>query len=485
MKRLVHSGLRFVVFAVVSASLLSLWIPKAGAETPRERKFEFDYTATVKDIPAGSRRVDLWIPVPHDGPFQKISDLQIESTYPYQFHEAQYGNKVLHIALKNPQQTTLSVEMRFNTLRKEHIQERLQVAGYSAAKEERDPNMSRWLQPDRLVPIDGKVKQWAEEVVNAAGAKTDLEKARAIYNHVVATVKYDKTGQGWGRGDIYYACDARRGNCTDFHAIVIGYCRALGIPARFAIGFPLPSDRGAGQISGYHCWAEFYAKGIGWVPLDASEAAKNPSKREYFFGAHDENRVEFSIGRDLTLNPKQSAEPLNYFVYPYAEVDGKPFTSVDKSFAYRDVPAATVASSDGSEAAIEMKHDHSKSTSTSKDLIEPAELASLLKSEHKPLVLQIGVVHLYKLAHIPGSIFAGTASEAEGIASLKKEVAAVPRDREIVCYCGCCPWDQCPNTRPAFNALHEMGFTKVRLLHLPNNFTQDWVMKNYPVEKGS
>jgi transglutaminase-like putative cysteine protease len=171
-----------------------------------------------------------------------------------------------------------------------------------------------------------------------------VEKARAIYNHVVATVKYDKSGTGWGRGDIYYACDARRGNCTDFHAIFIGYCRAVGIPARFAIGFPLPADRGAGQVSGYHCWAEFYAKGIGWVPVDASEAAKNPAKREYFFGAHDENRIEFSQGRDLTLAPKQHGEPLNYFIYPYVEIDGKPSSSLEKSFAYRDLPETTATS---------------------------------------------------------------------------------------------------------------------------------------------
>ncbi len=258
-------------------------------------------------------------------------------------HTAQYGNRMLHISLANPQQSSFTVVMRFNALRREHVQERLAQAGAVKVKEPRDPDMARWLQPDRLVPIDGKIKQWALEVVNAAGAKTDLEKARAIYNHIVATVKYDKSGQGWGRGDIYYACDARRGNCTDFHAIFIGYCRALGIPARFAIGFPLPADRGAGQVSGYHCWAEFYAKGIGWVPIDASEAAKNPAKREYFFGAHDENRVEFSIGRDLLLDPKQSSEPLNYFVYPYAEVDGKSFASIDKTFAYRDA-TATAAS---------------------------------------------------------------------------------------------------------------------------------------------
>ena len=200
--------------------------------------------------------------------------------------------------------------------------------------------MSRYLQPDRLVPLDDTIRKWAREVVDAAGAKTDLEMARAIYNHVVSTVKYDKSGKGWGNGDIYYACDARRGNCTDFHAIFIGYARAVGIPARFAIGFPLPADRGAGKIAGYHCWAEFYAKGIGWVPVDASEAAKNPAKREYFFGAHDENRIEFTKGRDILLAPKQQGAPLNYFVYPYVEVDGAKYTDLETSYSYQDRPTA-------------------------------------------------------------------------------------------------------------------------------------------------
>ena len=339
MKKHACSSFYFALSLILAMTVLSGSLPQASAAVPHERKFEFEYKATIKDIPTGAQKVDLWIPVPHGSPFQSITDLQIDSPYPYQVHTAQYGNQVLHISLNNPQQSSFTVLLRFNAVRREHIQERLQPVSTAKVKEARDPNMARWLQPDRLVPIDGKIKQWALEVVNAAGAKTDLEKARAIYNHIVATVKYDKSGQGWGRGDIYYACDARRGNCTDFHAIFIGYCRALGIPARFAIGFPLPADRGAGQVSGYHCWAEFYAKGIGWVPIDASEAAKNPSRREYFFGAHDENRVEFTTGRDLLLNPKQTGEMLNYFIYPYAEVDGKTFTAIDKTFAYRDAPA--------------------------------------------------------------------------------------------------------------------------------------------------
>lgn len=294
-------------------------------------------------MPQGAKKLDLWIPLPLDSPFQKITGLKIESPFPYKLQTIQYGNRVLHISVENPAQSGFTVLMRFDAVRKEHIQERLRQVNFAPAEKQRDPDMARWLRADRLVPIDGKVKEWAEEVVDAAGAKTDMERARAIYNHVVSTVKYDKTGKGWGRGDIYYACDARRGNCTDFHAIFIGYARAVGIPARFAIGFPLPVERGAGQVSGYHCWAEFYLEGVGWVPVDASDAAKDPAKREYFFGAHDENRVEFTLGRDLTLKPKQQGEALNYFIYPYAEVDGKAFASIERSFSYCDRAAAPVS----------------------------------------------------------------------------------------------------------------------------------------------
>ena len=143
-------------------------------------------------------------------------------------------------------------------------------------------------------------------------------------------MRYDKSGTGWGRGDALFACDARRGNCTDFHALVIGMARSVGIPARFAIGLPLPAARGAGEIPGYHCWAELYVEGRGWVPVDTSEAAKDPARRDYFFGHHDENRLEFSRGRHLTLVPAQQGPPLNFFVYPYAEVDGKPHEAIER-----------------------------------------------------------------------------------------------------------------------------------------------------------
>ena len=343
MREAVGSSLRRAAVVLLALASVSISISNAAAPALRERKFEFEYKATVKDIPAGAKRVELWIPVPHDDAFQKITGMEIVSPSPYEVHTSQYGNRVLHVSLGEARQQSLTVTMRFTAVRREHVQARLQGASYHNSGEKLDADAAQWLRPDRLVPLDEKIKGWAREVVEAAGARTELEKARAIYDHVVSTVKYDKTGQGWGRGDIYYACDARRGNCTDFHAIFIGYCRAVGIPARFAVGFPLPADRGAGAVGGYHCWAEFYLGGVGWVPVDASEAAKEPARREYYFGAHDENRVEFTRGRDLVLNPRQRGEPLNYFVYPYAEVDGKAFAGVEKSFSYHDL-APTPAS---------------------------------------------------------------------------------------------------------------------------------------------
>jgi transglutaminase-like putative cysteine protease len=208
----------------------------------------------------------------------------------------------------------------------------------------RDPKLRRWLEPDRLVPIGGAIRELAEDVTRAR--TTPLARARAIYDYSVSTLKYDKSGTGWGRGDIYYACDVKRGNCTDFHSVFTGFARALGIPARFEIGFPLPADRSEGEIAGYHCWAQFWLDGFGWVPVDASEANKNPSRREYFFGAHDEHRVLLTTGRDIRLEPPQKGAPLNYFIYPYAEIDGKQAANVGKRFSFKDVKTATTASAE-------------------------------------------------------------------------------------------------------------------------------------------
>lgn len=116
-------------------------------------------------------------------------------------------------------------------------------------------------------------------------------------------------------------------------------------------------------------------------------------------------------------------------------------------------------------------------------LVKPADLAAHLSD--KPAIFHVGPNFLYRGKHIPGSLYAGPGSRAEGLDLLKKAVANLPRDREIVLYCGCCPWDRCPNVQPSVDLLKQMGFTHVRALHLPDNFKTNWIDKGFPVEEGS
>jgi len=118
-------------------------------------------------------------------------------------------------------------------------------------------------------------------------------------------------------------------------------------------------------------------------------------------------------------------------------------------------------------------------------LTQPADVAAALSGKSKPMVLQVGPNVLYRSKHIPGAIYAGMAARPEGLELLKKTVDSVPRDRQIVIYCGCCPWDHCPNIRPALELLRSMGFAHVKAMFLPTDFKVDWIDKGYPVEAGA
>ena len=117
-------------------------------------------------------------------------------------------------------------------------------------------------------------------------------------------------------------------------------CLAVGIPSRFQIGLFGPYEAQPGEpleVGGYHCWAEFHVPGRGWVPVDISEADKDPAMAETCFGEHTANRVTLSEGRDLILQPPQAGAPLNFFVDPYVEIDGVPHAGVRRSVTWTDV----------------------------------------------------------------------------------------------------------------------------------------------------
>ena len=114
------------------------------------------------------------------------------------------------------------------------------------------------------------------------------------------------------------------------------------------------------------------------------------------------------------------------------------------------------------------------------DLIQPKDVAARLAQ--KPVLFHVGFATLYRSKHIPGTVYLGPGAREEGLAALRKAAAAFPRDREIILYCGCCPWNECPNMRPAFSALRAMGFTRVKAMYTPTNLVKDWIEKGYPVE---
>ena len=308
------------------------------ATSQQERHFTFHYAFTVKDLTAG-QPVRVWIPAAHSDQFQEVKVLSATGDLPLkQKRESKYGNEMYYAESPKNAKPELHFEVVYDIVRHEHLTLGLSIPHLTTVKLS-DKERKQELAPDALVPITGLPADLALKVTE--GKQKPLEKARAIYDYVFTTMRYDKTGTGWGRGDVLYACDARKGNCTDFHSLFMAMARSQGIPSRFQIGFPLPPDKHSSEIAGYHCWADFFEPEHGWIPIDISEAWKHQEKRDYFFGAHDANRVQFTMGRDLRLNPPQAGPPLNYFIYPYVEVDGKVYPNVSQAFSFADVGAAT------------------------------------------------------------------------------------------------------------------------------------------------
>ncbi|HUA35111.1 MAG TPA: transglutaminase domain-containing protein [Candidatus Binataceae bacterium] len=305
----------------------------AGSPPSKLREFQFTYHADIPVTNQSARKIEAWIPLPRDDAFQQVTDLKIDSPVPTRIVDQPVnGNRVAYLEASAPLPATIPVTVSFVVTRHEEAADMVRAA--RPLPEPTDGAFAQYLGPNKLVPVDGRIAQISNNL--SEQGITALEQARVIYEYVTEVMSYDKSGTGWGHGDAVYACDIRRGNCTDFHSLFIGLARARGIPARFTIGFPLAKAK-SGTIPGYHCWAEFYSGGV-WVPIDASEAWKHPDRHAYYFGNLDADRVAFTIGRDLVLDPKQNGEALNYLIYPYVEVDGVavPQKQIVTKFSYAD-----------------------------------------------------------------------------------------------------------------------------------------------------
>ena len=294
------------------------------------RHFEFEYASKAIGLKPGAN-VRVWLPIPPTNQNQAVSIKS--SQFPAKAttsQESGYGNCMVYFETAAPRNGDVSFSITYDVTRAE-------VKALSRDGQElSDADRRLFLKPNRLVPTTGRPLDLLKGL-NSPGDQLGL--GRFLYERVDSHMKYDKSRPGYGNGDSVWACDSQFGNCTDFHSLFISLARAKGLPARFEIGFPIPAARGKGTIGGYHCWAFFHTDKHDWVPTDISEADKHPEMKDYYFGNLTENRVAFSAGRDVNLVPRQSGEPLNFFVYPYIEVDGKPLStdSMEKAFRYADL----------------------------------------------------------------------------------------------------------------------------------------------------
>lgn len=317
----------FIITGLFVSALLSTAHATDGAskKTASTRKFLFRYHVTITNLPAG-KTVDVWIPLATSDAHQIVKRIKTRLPgKPRLTRDKDFGNAMLYVRAATDAKGRFPIAI-------DYVVERKTVSpdngGLVTAADRKI-----FLKSNRLVPLRGKP---FEKLFDSRLLGTTRADVRKIYDRVDKHVRYHKPEGGkWGRGDADWVCDSRYGNCSDFHSLFISLCRTNRVPARFRIGFPVAPKK-AGKVGGYHCWAEF-ADRKRWIPVDISEADKNPQRKDFYFGNLPADRVMFTTGRDLRLDPRQKSGRLNFFIYPHVEVDGKRHTNLEKQFSFATV----------------------------------------------------------------------------------------------------------------------------------------------------
>ena len=352
-------GLMAAVIALGASENVAASEKAQGGESPRRASFEVRHELKVM-VPQGAQKVRIWFvlpqddPIPGDGtaPAQQVTDLQIDAPYPYWVERDSEGSKVLYLEARQPLEQEINIVETFVLTRSEV---RVPVDP-SKAKPLTDADRARfatYLTANKHVEIDDEIRQLADQIVGDEA--NPVLAARKLYDWVLHNIEYwvkdPKNKKASPVGSTTYCLTFRTGNCTDFESLWTSLARAKGIPTRIVYGsFFKPDLNGYDLDQSYHCWATFYAPGLGWIPHDVAVAdmyagefevtsdnetlmrrttadgvfGPDPAKVEYYFGNLDERRMVWSIGRDLILSPKQDGDPVNAMAKAYVEIDGKP-----------------------------------------------------------------------------------------------------------------------------------------------------------------
>jgi len=281
----------------------------------------------ISNLPRGDHLLEVWIPVPQTDANQQVLEVTVESEADLSLHyDREWGNAILYGRL--PSATGFRAECVYQVERRP-AQVVPDPARARSLRGARAP-YARFLAPEKHVRVDEETRKRALDLLE--GEKTPLRQARILYDHVTGYMMYDQERQSW-KGSTDHALVCQVGNCNDIHALYLSLSRSAGIPGRLVMGFALEGEDQC-DLCGYHCWAETYVDGLGWLPVDASCACRYGHAG---FGTLDLNHVAFSRGRDLLLEPAQRGERLLFFPSAYAEVDGAAFPSVARRLRFERI----------------------------------------------------------------------------------------------------------------------------------------------------
>lgn len=327
---------RLLTFAVVTLLFM------AATGHAREQSGTVSFNIEINSPPM-AKTVKLWFPYPTSDLDQTIKDLKFSGNYSNfsLSHEPNSGALYLFTEWNGTGKSMKkNLPVTFHARAKERKVTRLVERGSAIPADVR-----KYLQAEFWIPSDDKkIVSLARRIT--AGKKGILKKSRAVYDWVVENTRRDPNVPGCGLGNVEKTLSARSGKCADISSVYVALARAAGVPAREVFGLRLGKHGETDITDGHHCWAEFYLPGSGWVPVDPADvrkimlvknldlAAAKPY-REYYFGAVDEFRIALQKGGRGLRFAEGNLEKINYFMYPYAEVDGKPLDYCrPKTFAF-------------------------------------------------------------------------------------------------------------------------------------------------------
>lgn len=319
---------RYLMLILAAAfSIIFGRVVEAG-EAAKESTGTVDFRITI-DASEKSSDVRAWVPYPVSDTEQSIEDMKIEGNYTYSgiYRNPESGSLSLYAEWTMPAKERF-INISFKAAAVERVMKNF-PAGESSIPVEVLP----YLEETEFIPTGGKVREAALKATQ--GKQGILQKAEAVYDWTIANTFRNPDVKGCGIGDVEKTLAERGGKCADISSVFVAVARAAGVPAREVFGLRLGKKDGDDLTGGHHCWAEFYLPGYGWVPLDPADVRKAmlvsklelkdaKEHRDYYFGAVDPYRIALARGgRGYYLSPRQKDGPLNYFMYPYAEIDGK------------------------------------------------------------------------------------------------------------------------------------------------------------------